>query len=150
MKDELKNEIDLLRKERIELKNKFSTVNLEVKSILDRLCNDVGKTMVSWGDFSKIPMGEMFAVNEKVNILKFFQDEKNIKFKTFMQPGATMGLQDHDIDERVFVVFGNLIEETRSDKVYTKGDYVFYKAFEKHKPKSDTESEYEVIFTKKP
>ncbi len=153
MKDDLEKSIEELRAERESLRREHEELELQVESVLKKLSSNTGDTMVSWEDFKGIPINQMYPVNEKVVVFKYHQTDSVMKFNTYVKSGGTFGMHDHDVDEDVYVIKGNLVEETRGDKKYLKGSHIFYPAYELHKPKTDPNddviSEYDVVFTKK-
>lgn len=148
MQEEYKNKIAELRAERRQYQDTVLVITKDVENTLNLFAFDDGVTMIDWELLRGFVIGETYPVNSKVKFVKYFEDEDEMFFKTYMEAGGTFGLQEHDISEIVKILKGHLIEQERGDKIYEKDEVVVYAPFEKHKPKSFVDSIYDVKFKK--
>lgn len=146
--DQYDNSIDKLRQERKACRERFAVITEDVENILNSFATDGGSIMITWSEMASLQMGEAYYVNDKVKFVKMYQDDNKMVFKTYMEAGGCFGLQEHDIDEEVYVDDGHLIEPERGNKIYEKGQTIIYAAFENHKPKAAVVSSYTVTFRK--
>ena len=148
MQDNYKSNIDKLRRDRCVSRTAFKQINKEIELILNRFDADNGGDMITFDQMSMFNINKLYEVNEKVSIVKVFEDERMCVFDTFMKAGGTFGIQKHDVKEVVEVVKGHLITPLRGFNEYIKDEVVVFAPNEVHKPQSKIDSIYKVTFLK--
>lgn len=143
-------ELNNLRIEREVVRERFRALSKEVGAILDNLAlNKNEVTKLEWKDLEDMPLGTDIVVDHGVRFVKEMQTENEIIFTTYMDGIADFGMHLHtDCIETIEILEGSLIEKTRGDKVYSKGEKLIYAENEKHEPKSAVSSIYKVTFNK--
>ena len=143
-------EITQLRQERATARVKIDLATQVLEVVLNKLSLDTGNSTVTWEEFKNMEVGMLLTVNKDVTIVKYFESDSQMGFKSIMKAGGSFGIQSHDCIEEVLVLQGNLIETLRDNKVYTKGQTVTYLHSQLHKPYCTMDSIYKVVFTKNP
>ena len=146
MQKEYSESIESLRQERQLQRNFISEMTEEVDSMLNTFAIDEGELLVSEKTLADLELNVNFPVNKKVYFTKHFQNDDVIKFKCFMSAGASFGMQFHDVLECCEVIEGHLIEVMRGNKIYIKGQKIYYASKELHKPICRIKSVYDVTF----
>ena len=141
------HKLDMISK-RAFYKSQIDTVSHQVEMMLDTFSSDRQHTLVSWEQMKSVKLNEEFIVNSKVKFIKYYQDNKTMKFTNYLKAGGVYGFQKHDCVEVVTIIDGSLIECKRDNKEYKKGDIIVYKPFELHKPSTKEISVYNVEFSK--
>jgi len=129
-----KENIERLRNERKEARNKIVQMTLEIEEILNSLATDSGNTEIPWAKMKTIAMGVRFDVNAEVYFIKVLDEEEKMVFKVYLKSGGEFGLQEHDCIEELYVVKGNLIDAENPGKVYAVGETKVWQPHELHKP----------------
>ena len=123
-----------------------------IEEVLNRFCEDQGKTTVSYEEPSNIAFDVWLYPSPGVRFKRVEHKDKPLYFITEMNPEETddnlaiFGLHQHDCKEICEVKEGHLIEILERNKHYSKGDKVFYPAFYRHKPSAKIFSIYGVEF----
>ena len=138
--EKYKSEINQLRKERKEARDKMFQMTIQIDGILNSLATDNGKTQVSWREMKSIQIGVHFNVNKDVYFIKCLDEDDKMVFKVFLNAGGEFGIQNHDCIEELYVVKGNLIDAENSDRIYAIGETKIFQPGEIHKPICTVES----------
>ena len=126
-----------------------------IKDVLNRFSEDQGKTIISYEELSKIAYDVWLHPSPGVRFKRVRHKDKPLYFITEMNPKenqdnlSVFGLHQHDCKEICEVQEGHLIEMLERNKVYSKGDKVFYPAYYRHKPSAKILSVYGVEFIPK-
>lgn len=140
------NEIQALRAQRELMRMEMKQITSSIDDMLGRFCNDEGETLITAASMMMCNVGEMNQVNDKVRFIRQESEQDILHFITYVDAGGSFGVQDHDVVEICRVVKGHLIESMRDDVEIKMGESIQYEAFEKHKPRADLDSVYDVTF----
>jgi hypothetical protein len=125
-----------------------------IQEVLSKLSDDQGRTLVTYEELSGLDYDIWFDVSSGVRLQRKRHPGDNLYFITEMHPEKTIdkravfGLQQHDCKEICEVIEGHLIEVLERNKLYTKGDKVFYPSYYMHKPSATQFSVYGVELIK--
>jgi len=139
--------LSILREAWLRKRDEVASLDEEVVNMLEIFHNDEGSDMVSYHELSKLQFEVPYYINEKVYFIRKPSKHPNqLFFVTHMGAGGVFGKQRHDVLEVCNIIQGRLIEQTQEDKIYHVGDTVTYGPYTIHKPYTDIDSIYHVIF----
>ena len=103
-----------------------------IEDVLNRFSEDQGETIITYQELANITFDVWLYPSPGVRFKRIKHPDKPVCFLTEMDPKSTsdghaiFGLHQHNCKEICEVKKGHLIEMLERNKVYSKGDKVFY------------------------